>query len=213
MAAVKVGKHDSGTTCWRGHPCKDEESHIEGVLILPETVDLAVVVNDGSVDRTAGRPWPKPCEVVVIDGNGDGVGAAIDRGHRHLLSKDGPFISVVMAGGQMNPDDMEAPFNPSSTAQRITEEPLPSPEGLTACRNGQRATVALVVHDPAAGQPFGDRSGYTAPHRGAVRMELERSWSGYGYPNFCRSTSQDTVSGWQKCPLNPSIETKPAAFN
>ena len=46
-------------------PARNEELHIEGVLIhLPETVDLAVVVNDGSVDRTAeaARLAKAPCE-------------------------------------------------------------------------------------------------------------------------------------------------------
>ena len=83
-------------------PARNEEEHIEAVLsTLPEMVDLAVVVNDGSVDNTGALAShaDAPCDVVVLEGDGDGVGASIDRGHQHLLSLwDSPFISVVMAG-------------------------------------------------------------------------------------------------------------------
>ena len=176
-------------------PARDEESHIEGVLVhLPETVDLAVVVNDGSVDRTseAARQAKAPCEVVVIDGNGDGVGAAIDRGHRHLLSCwDGPFISVVMAGdGQMNPDDMEALVQPilNGAADHVKGNRCLHPEGLNRMpKLRQRATAVLSLFTTlAAGQPFGDpQCGYTATSSRVLHAwNWERSWSGYGYPNF-----------------------------
>ena len=37
-------------------PARDEEAHIAGVVEgLPETVDIAVVVNDGSTDATKER--------------------------------------------------------------------------------------------------------------------------------------------------------------
>ena len=98
-------------------PARDEETHIAGVVEgLPETVDIAVVVNDGSTDATKERAASATarCEVVMIEGEGDGVGASIDRGHRALLERfNGPFISVVMAGdGQMNPDDLEHLIQP-----------------------------------------------------------------------------------------------------
>ena len=77
-------------------PARNEEEHIEAVLSsLPEMVDVAVVVNDGSVDSTGvlASQADAPCDVVVLEGGGDGVGASIDRGHQHLLSLwDSPFI-------------------------------------------------------------------------------------------------------------------------
>ena len=92
-------------------PAKNEEASITEVLeTLPEHVDVAVVIDDGSQDRTAERAKTAvaPCEVIVLSGHGE-VGASIDRGHQHLLDAlQEPFLSVVMAGdGQMNPDDME----------------------------------------------------------------------------------------------------------
>jgi hypothetical protein len=45
--------------------------------------------------------------VIEIKLDGEGVGAAIDAGHRAMLGQfEGPFVSVVMAGdGQMDPSD------------------------------------------------------------------------------------------------------------
>ena len=50
-------------------PARNEEEHIEAVLSsLPEMVDLAVVVNDGSVDNTGALAShaDAPCDVVVL---------------------------------------------------------------------------------------------------------------------------------------------------
>ena len=98
-------------------PARDEEAHIREVLEgLPEMVDVAVVVNDGSTDRTAEivNTAAANCELLLLEGRGDGVGASIDRGHQHLLDVfNAPFISVVVAGdGQMNPLDMDALIQP-----------------------------------------------------------------------------------------------------
>ena len=92
-------------------PARDEEKHIEKVIdTIPSFVDRIVVVDDGSKDNTA--RLVKNADLVKLEGNG--VGAAIDAGHQHLLRvMEGEFISVVMAGdGQMNPDDMEGLIEP-----------------------------------------------------------------------------------------------------
>ena len=53
-------------------------------------------------------------EMLISRLEGEGVGSAIDHGHRRLLEvMDSEFISVVMAGdGQMDPDDMESLITP-----------------------------------------------------------------------------------------------------
>ena len=92
-------------------PARDEEKHLGEVLeTIPKFVDTVVVVDDGSKDKTASLV--KNAELIQL--NGEGVGAAIDAGHQHLLKiMDGDFISVVMAGdGQMDPNDLEGLVQP-----------------------------------------------------------------------------------------------------
>ena len=176
-------------------PARNEEEHIEAVLSsLPEMVDLAVVVNDGSVDNTGALAShaDAPCDVVVLEGDGDGVGASIDRGHQYLLSLwDSPFISVVMAGdGQMNPDDMETLVHPIITnkADHVKGNRRLHPDGYNRMpKQRQRATAVLSWFTTlAAGQPIGDpQCGYTATSSKVLNAwDWERSWAGYGYPNF-----------------------------
>ena len=122
-------------------PARNEEQHIVDVLAgLPSMVDMAVVVNDGSTDSTGelARGVETHCKVVVIEGNGDGVGASIDRGHQHLEQWETPFISVVMAGdGQMNPDDMEALVQPIllNRADHVKGNDRFTPTDTTACQS------------------------------------------------------------------------------
>lgn len=176
-------------------PARNEEKHIVEVLSsLPQTVDLAVVVNDGSTDSTGAlaRSTETTCEVVVVEGNGDGVGASIDRGHRLLLNRwESPFISVVMAGdGQMNPSDMEALIQPIvlGHADHVKGNRALHSDGYNRMpKQRQRASAVLSWFTTlAAGQPIGDpQCGYTATSSDVLRAwDWERSWAGYGYPNF-----------------------------
>ena len=98
-------------------PARNEEAHIGKVLeTLPEFVDYAVVIDDGSTDATYKMASKSSCtaEVKILQTDGKGVGAAIDLGHQHLLKTiEQPFVSVVMAGdGQMDPDDLAAVVRP-----------------------------------------------------------------------------------------------------
>ncbi len=176
-------------------PARNEELHIVDVLTgLPSMVDMAVVVNDGSTDSTGelAQSVETHCKVVVIEGNGDGVGASIDRGHRWLLEQwETPFISVVMAGdGQMNPDDMEALVQPIllNRADHVKGNRSLHADGYNRMpKQRQRASAVLSWFTTlAAGQPVGDpQCGYTATSSEVLAAwEWDRSWAGYGYPNF-----------------------------
>jgi len=62
-------------------PARNEEQHIQAVLeTLPECVDMAVVVDDGSTDETAQRATSvkTPFEKIILRTDGIGVGGAID---------------------------------------------------------------------------------------------------------------------------------------
>ena len=92
-------------------PARNEAEHISAVLnTIPKFVDRVVVVDDGSSDGTG--ELSQDADLLRLEG--EGVGAAIDRGHQHLLEVfDKKFISVVMAGdGQMDPSDMENLISP-----------------------------------------------------------------------------------------------------
>ena len=176
-------------------PARDEEQHIQAVLEgLPDFVDMAVVIDDGSTDRTAmvAKNTKTNCQKIILSGGGNGVGASIDRGHRHLLeSFDAPFVSVVMAGdGQMNPHDMMGLIAPilQGRADHVKGNRSLHPEGFKGMPlHRKRASRILSLFTTlAAGTQISDpQCGYTATSVDVLKAwDWNRSWSGYGYPNF-----------------------------
>jgi glycosyltransferase involved in cell wall biosynthesis len=176
-------------------PAKNEEAHIKDVLeTLPDWIDCAVVVNDGSTDNTGqvAKMAQTTCETFHLDGGGQGVGAAIDMGHQHLLGHFAePFISVVMAGdGQMDPSDIPSLIAPIivGLADHVKGNREVHNEGFNRMpQSRQRASKVLSwLTTLAAGQPIGDpQCGFTATSYRVLRTwNWNRSWKGYGYPNF-----------------------------
>ena len=173
-------------------PARNERRFIRGVIEgLPAFVDLAVVVDDGSDDGTAerARTASTSVEVEVVRLTGEGVGAAIDAGHRCLLERwDEPFVSAVMAGdGQMDPQDLLAVIEPvtAGKADHVKgDRRLDGYKGMPASRRWATALLSFFttlacgqrVHDP--------QCGYTATHRRVLEAwDWKRAWRGYGYPN------------------------------
>lgn len=176
-------------------PARDEQDHIAEVIQgLPALVDIAVVIDDGSLDETRERAKNAiaQCEVVILQGGGNGVGSAIDMGHQHLLGMfNSKFISVVMAGdGQMNPDDMEGLLEPilNDRADHVKGNRSLHTKGFNKMPPyRQRASTVLTWFTSlAAGQPISDpQCGYTATSSEVLAAwDWSRSWRGYGYPNF-----------------------------
>lgn len=176
-------------------PARDEEEHIAEVIeSLPPFVDMAVVIDDGSEDRTATKAnnATATCEFVLLQGGGNGVGSAIDMGHQHLLKTfKSKFVSVVMAGdGQMNPNDVEGLLEPifNQQADHVKGNRLQHEKGYNNMpRYRQRASKLLAFFTSlAAGQTVSDpQCGFTATSSEVLRnWDWEKSWSGYGYPNF-----------------------------
>ncbi len=167
-------------------PARNEAEHLTGVLSgIPSFVDKVVVVDDGSTDGTGDLAGD--AELVRLEG--EGVGSAIDHGHRRLLEiMDSEFISVVMAGdGQMDPDDMESLIAPiiNRKAHHSKGERLDRAGKMPLYRRIGTSILSILT-TLACGQTIRDpQCGYTATSSEVLKSwNWERSWKGYGYPNW-----------------------------
>ena len=167
-------------------PARNEAEHLGSVLSgIPSFVDKVVVVDDGSSDGTG--ELAGDADVVRLEG--EGVGSAIDHGHRRLLDvMDSNFISVVMAGdGQMDPDDMESLIAPiiNHQAHHVKGERLDRAGKMPLYRRIGTFILSILT-TLACGQTIRDpQCGYTATSSEVLESwNWERSWKGYGYPNW-----------------------------
>ena len=176
-------------------PAKNEAPFIRKVIeTIPELVDCIIVVNDGSTDETHQeiKTANSHAQVIEIQLDGQGVGAAIDAGHQAMLEQfEGPFVSVVMAGyGQMDPSDVRDLIAPvilgqadhvkgNRFAHHAGTDNMPAQRKLAS-------KVLSLATTLASGQPIEDpQCGFTATSHEVLReWNWDRSWKGYGYPNF-----------------------------
>ena len=176
-------------------PARNEEAHIGKVLeTLPEFVDHAVVIDDGSIDATykMASTASSTAEVTILQTEGMGVGAAIDLGHQHLLKTiEGTFVSVVMAGdGQMDPNDLAAVVQPilDDEADHVKGNRMSTPADIEQMPNRRRRASRILgwLTTLASGRATSDpQCGFTATSSDLLQQwNWERSWRGYGYPNY-----------------------------
>lgn len=176
-------------------PARNEEAHIGKVLeTLPEFVDYAVVIDDGSTDATykMASKASSPAEVTILQTKGMGVGAAIDRGHQHFLNTiEQPFVSVVMAGdGQMDPNDLAVVVQPilDDEADHVKGNRMTTPADIEEMPKRRRRASRILgwLTTLASGRVTSDpQCGYTATSSNLLQQwNWERSWCGYGYPNY-----------------------------
>ena len=88
-------------------PCYFEEKKIRGVAVAArEQLDLVLVVDDGSSDRTSEEARAAGVEVIKHEKNA-GKGAAIKTGLRALLDRPGiEFILILDGDGQHLPSEI-----------------------------------------------------------------------------------------------------------
>jgi len=176
-------------------PAWDEAPRIGRVVrAMPAWVDAVVVVDDASRDATAeaaAAAGDARLHVVRHEHN-RGVGAAIATGYRRAgeLTSGDRDVFVVMAGdGQMDPHDLPALVDPvvrddadyvkgNRFGSRDVVRTMPPSRllgGLAFSWATSRA-IGVAVAD--------SQCGYTALARAAwARLDLDRLWPGYGYPN------------------------------
>jgi glycosyltransferase involved in cell wall biosynthesis len=186
---------------WKGSrvvvvvPAWDEAPRIGRVLGgMPSWVDAVVVVDDASHDGTAeaARAAGDSRVVVVRHEANRGVGAAIATGYRRAaeIASGDSDVFVVMAGdGQMDPLDLPSLVDPITRGEADyvkgrrfrgfdVDGPMPRARlvgGLLFSWATSRA-IGVAVTD--------SQCGYTAITRGAcARLDLDRLWPRYGYPN------------------------------
>jgi glycosyltransferase involved in cell wall biosynthesis len=172
-------------------PAYQEERLIGRTLAaLPDYVDIVVVVDDASTDKTASAALGSgDARVsVVVHPKNRGVGAAIVTGYRQALERGADVLAVMAGDNQMHPDDLERLLVPvlDRNADYAKGNRLRHPDARKmpwARRSAGRMLAALTRL--GTGLDIGDsQCGYTALGAGAARqLPLEALWPRYGYPN------------------------------
>ncbi len=177
-------------------PAFNEELLIAGVLdTLPQYVDKAIVVDDGSTDATRTiveafcQQDPARFELVSHESN-RGVGAAIATGYQ-WCHREGVDIAVVMAGdGQMDPADLDRLLEPivAGVADYAKGNRLFTGlawERIPKWRYLGNSTLSLLTKIASGYWHVADsQSGYTAINSRALELiDWNEMYTSYGQPN------------------------------
>jgi dolichol-phosphate mannosyltransferase len=176
-------------------PAWNEAPRIANVIrTMPHSVDFIVVVDDGSTDGTAETAQAVGDRRVrlVKHARNMGVGAAIVSGYAEAmtLAFDPNDAFVVLAGdGQMDPADIPALVAPID--QGVADYVKGNRFALTETKSVMPKSRWIAGHalsrltSLAIGRPVSDsQCGYTAiSRRACTQIDLDRIWTGYGYPN------------------------------
>ncbi|MEZ5690637.1 MAG: glycosyltransferase family 2 protein [Rickettsiales bacterium] len=177
-------------------PAYNEETQITKVIdTMPDIVDVIVIVNDLSKDKTSEVIRKHPAfgtsKIELIEHKiNQGVGGAIASGYK--WSRDnGVDIAVVMAGdGQMNPDDLPAILDPvaDDVADYTKGNRLVTGDAfrkIPKIRFFGNSILSLLTKIASGYWHVADsQTGYTAINAKALRaIDWDKMYKRYGQPN------------------------------
>jgi len=176
-------------------PAHNEETQIGRVIeTMPDYVDLMVIIDDLSTDKTVQvvREYQESNDRIELieHKTNKGVGGAIATGYKY--ARDNDFdIAVVMAGdGQMAPEDLPAIIDPvaegrsdySKGNRLFTGEAY---QKIPKIRYFGNAFLSLLTKIASGYWHVADsQSGYTAINKKALKsIDWDKMYQWYGQPN------------------------------
>lgn len=100
-------------------PAYREEKHIGEVVLRTRAVlEHVLVVDDGSMDKTADHARAAGAEVIVHPQN-RGKGESIKTGLRHWLGRQFDFVIIVDADGQHRPEEIDRFLRVAASENRV----------------------------------------------------------------------------------------------
>jgi len=160
---------------------------------LPAFVDVAVIVDDASTDKTrqvVKRAAEQRNIALQVHAVNQGVGGAIITGYKWCIQNDVDIAVVMGADNQMDPEDMGVILLPllQGTADYVVGNRLGWPQGWRAfppVRLFGVVTLAAMTRWATGLKGIVDaQSGYTAITTHALeRIDLDALYTRYGFPN------------------------------
>jgi glycosyltransferase involved in cell wall biosynthesis len=194
-------------------PAYNEERWIaETLRSMPAYVDLIVVVDDASRDRTAAVAEQSGSEraVIVRHAVNRGVGAAIMTGYERARALGADVIAVMAGDGQMHPDDLKAVLLPvvRGEADYAKGDRLAHPDVRRvmpiARRVGTQALAVLTKLAAGLDTLSDSQCGFTAISARALdAIDTSSIWSRYGYPNDLLGAAARAGLSVRDVPIRP----------
>ena len=159
---------------------------------IPDFVDVIVVVDDHSPDRTVerARETGDPRLEVIVHERNQGVGGAIATGYERCRELGIDVTCVMAADNQMDPDELATLVAPVARgeADYVKANRLVSGEAwnlIPRSRYLGNAALSLLTKIASGYWHVADsQAGYTALSLDALRsLDLERLYRRYGFPN------------------------------
>jgi glycosyltransferase involved in cell wall biosynthesis len=177
-------------------PAYNEEELLGKVLeTMPDFVDLVIVVDDASSDRTLDTAASYRARfsnrlLLLSHKKNLGVGAAIVTGYKQALMRGAEVVAVMAGDGQMDPADLGRIVAPvvRGEADYVKGNRLFRGESwrmIPHYRYLGNAVLSLLTKIASGYWHIADsQSGYTAISRIALeRLDLDRIYQRYGMPN------------------------------